>query len=102
MDQRMGGSTAPPRCVCNSARGVWVGFGIPDSISAGMLNGGNCLSGLLIPLNLYRRPVAQDFGNALHDFGRIVADTDHSVPACLRGVLKHALESILPRLLAQF
>jgi len=34
MDQRLGGSTAPPRCVWSSARGVSVGFGIPDSISA--------------------------------------------------------------------
>src|SRR5229473_1842514 len=34
MDQRMGGSTAPPRWVWSSARGVSVGFGIPDSNSA--------------------------------------------------------------------
>ena len=33
IDQRIGGSTAPPRCVCSSARGISVGFGISDSIS---------------------------------------------------------------------
>jgi len=48
-----------------------------------------------------RRAVGEHFGDALHDFGRIVSRAEHGVPAEFCGVLQHKVERFLTCLLAQ-
>lgn len=52
-------------------------------------------------LNLYGRPVAQDFRNALHDLGCVVLNADHGVGPQIGSMLQHAFEGIRASLLAQ-
>jgi hypothetical protein len=52
-------------------------------------------------LNFHGSAVAQDFGDCLHDLGRVIAHADYAIRPCFRRVLQHPLESIAPGLLAQ-
>jgi len=55
----------------------------------------------LLPLNPYGSPVDQNFGDALHHLGGIVANTNHGVRAQHLGMLKHLVERILTSPFAQ-
>src|SRR3984957_12953946 len=44
-------------------------------------------------LDLYRCSVGDHFGDALHDFRRVVSRADHSVCAALDGMVDHQIES---------
>ncbi len=46
------------------------------------------------------RPVRQNFRDALHHFGSVVAGADHGIAANLRRVLQHQVERFGARLLA--
>ena len=54
-----------------------------------------------IRLNYYDRAITQDFGDALHDLGGIIAQTDDGVRAKLQRVLLAKLERVLSRFLTQ-
>jgi hypothetical protein len=45
--------------------------------------------------------VTEDLGDALHDFSRIVADTDYGVASGCGGVLQHAIESVVAGFFAE-
>ena len=52
-------------------------------------------------LDTHRSAVAQHLGDALHDFGSVIAHADHGVGTHHHGVANHFLEGLLASLFAQ-
>src|SRR5579859_5848494 len=63
----------------------------------------NCIGPTLtaLGLNHYRRTVRQNFGDALHDLGGVIADANDGIGAELSGMLQHQIQRFLARPFAE-